>query len=194
MIYRTDTNRDEIIASDLQTEHLVTLALGLPVVDGRSELYGRSHAYYSIGHTREAALEYVNGVGDDTRRRHIAARALALAGYAVYDVRSLTDRITRRRPTVPGSDARLYRYADTCANCGNPIVGELTGILATGESISWRHRDGFAFGCGRRVDRDAAQAIPADEVDGTCSVHRAVTRWHHCESGGTIAYALVITS
>lgn len=94
-----------------------------------------------------------------------------------------------RRIPEPGSQGGRYRYADTCANCAGPITGELIGILVDGDVISWRHRDGFTFGCDRRVDRLAPEAIPASDVDAACSVHGKVTRWHRCEAGGAFVWA-----
>jgi hypothetical protein len=92
-----------------------------------------------------------------------------------------------RRTPDPGSACRLFRYSDNCANCGEPITGELIGVLADGYAYSWRHKDRFGFGCGGRgADRRAPQAIPADEAEAECSVHRKVSRWHDCEAGGTV--------
>jgi hypothetical protein len=96
-----------------------------------------------------------------------------------------------RRMPVPGSEGWQYRYADTCANCDQAIVGEFTGVLACGEVISWRHKRGFTFGCSGRVDRAAMQAIPADEADSWCPVHRKVTRWHKCEQGEPLALVTI---
>jgi hypothetical protein len=64
-----------------------------------------------------------------------------------------------------------------CANCRKPIRGELTGNTGF---YSWRHADGdFAtFGCDRRVDRFAPQAIPASEATAWCPVHKHVTGYH----------------
>ena len=96
------------------------------------------------------------------------------------------ERIHARRTPDPDSEARLFRYSDTCANCSEPITGELIGVLADGDAYSWRHAHGFTFRCGGRVDRLAPQAIPADEAEAECSVHRKVSRWHDCEAGGTV--------
>lgn len=186
-VYRSGNMRDAIIASEVATEQLVTLALTLPTAGG-SELWGRSHAWYAIAHTQPDAQVFMGTVSAETERRRIAAHALALAGYAPRDVRALAVRMTARRVPEPGPGR--YRYADTCANCGEVITGELIGILADGESISWRHRHGFAFGCGGRVDRLASEAIPAGDVDGECSIHGKITRYHRCEAGGLVRYHL----
>ncbi len=91
-----------------------------------------------------------------------------------------------RRTPDPGTEGCLYRYSDTCANCGEPTTGELVGVLADGDAYSWRHKRGFGSCCERRVARQAPQAIPAAEVEAECTVHRKVSRWHDCEDGGTV--------
>ncbi len=77
-----------------------------------------------------------------------------------------------RRTPDPGTEGCLYRYSDTCANCGEPTTGELVGVLADGDAYSWRHKRGFGSCCERRVAE--------------CTVHRKVSRWHDCEDGGTV--------
>jgi hypothetical protein len=88
MTYRTDRTRDEIAGSDLSTEGLAELALRLPVVEGRSDLFGRSHAWYSIASTQTAAIEFALAA-TEAHRRHFAAQALARAGYELDGIRVL---------------------------------------------------------------------------------------------------------
>jgi hypothetical protein len=76
---------------------------------------------------------------------------------------------------MPGFDRE-----STCANCGQPIRGEVTGHLSDGPLVDWRHARSFTHGCGGRVDRHAPQAIPAGEATQQCRVHGKVTRHHHC--------------
>lgn len=89
MVYRTDITADAVAASAVPTERLVELALSRPTVEGRSELYGRTHAYYSIAASLPAAVEFMGTVSGEAERRRIAARALALAGYELSDIREL---------------------------------------------------------------------------------------------------------
>jgi hypothetical protein len=95
--------------------------------------------------------------------------------------------VSSRRIPVPGTEGRRFRFPDTCVNCGLPIVAELIGVLATGDVYDWRHEDPWSPYCGGRVDRRAPQAIPGAEAEAECTVHLKVTRWHHCEDGGTVA-------
>jgi hypothetical protein len=70
----------EIYRSDMPTNRLAAAALTLGTVDGRNELFGRSHAWYSIASTQAAAIEFLMDV-TEIRRRRLAATALAKAGY-----------------------------------------------------------------------------------------------------------------
>ena len=88
MTYRTDATRKEIAGSDLATEILAGLALRVPVVEGRSDLFGRSHAWYSIASTHAAAADFM-GAATGTDRRRYAAQALARAGYELAGIRAL---------------------------------------------------------------------------------------------------------
>lgn len=100
----------------------------------------------------------------------------------------MTDRLNARRTPDPGTENCQFRYSDTCVNCGKPIVAELIGVLVTGDLYDWRHKSPWSPYCGGRVDRRAPQAIPAAEAEAECTVHRKVTRWHHCEDGGTVVF------
>lgn len=70
----------------------------------------------------------------------------------------------------------------TCVNCGEPIRGEMIGLLADGLLYDWRHDGGPGppgRGCGGN-HADAPTAIPAAEATHECPVHRGVTRYHSC--------------
>jgi hypothetical protein len=89
MVYRSDVKCEEIIGSGVATEDLVAQALSRPTVEMLSELYGRTHAFYALGHTLPAAVAFMATVTSDSERRRMAARALAMAGYEVSDLSSL---------------------------------------------------------------------------------------------------------
>jgi hypothetical protein len=80
---------EEIQTSDMPTSHLIALALTAPTIPGRSELFGRDRAYYSIASTPVATLEFLLDTSDDHDRRVFCARALALAGYSLATAREL---------------------------------------------------------------------------------------------------------
>ena len=87
--YPSDLAADAIYASGMPTSHLIGLALTVPTVPGRSELYGRSHAFYSIAQDVLSATEFVMAEQDESKRRQYAARALGSAGYQVADLYEL---------------------------------------------------------------------------------------------------------
>lgn len=73
--------------SDIATGRLVALALTLPTVDGRNELFGRSRAWYAIASTQAAAIQFA--VERPMDQREMAARALAMAGHELRHLRAL---------------------------------------------------------------------------------------------------------
>lgn len=77
-----------IYLSDVSTGRLTALALTAETVEGRSELFGRSHAFYSAGHTREAAAAFLQTVTLESEQRRIACTALAMAGIDLASIRS----------------------------------------------------------------------------------------------------------
>ena len=83
---RVSNSRDEIYVSVIPTAHLLGLALTVPTVDGKNELFGRSHAWYSIASTQVAAIEFILAQDDPLKVRHYAAEALARAGYDLADI------------------------------------------------------------------------------------------------------------
>lgn len=89
--YPSDIAADVIYASGMPTSHLIGLALTVPVNahPGRNELYGRSHAFYSIAADIVSAIEFITAEPDDSKRRRYAARALGLAGYRLADLYEL---------------------------------------------------------------------------------------------------------
>lgn len=74
---------EELLTSEVPTEHLLALALTLETVPGRSQLHGREHAFYSISHTQAAAIEFILTVADPVSRRRMAVRALSDAGWTL---------------------------------------------------------------------------------------------------------------
>jgi hypothetical protein len=83
---------DEMLLSQLENPRLLALALTLPTVPGRSELYGRSHAYYAIAASQQAAIEHVMTWAEQGGQHalHVmAARALAAAGYDLAAIKAL---------------------------------------------------------------------------------------------------------
>lgn len=77
-----DRWQQEIIDSPLRTDALLALALTLPVNEQGNELFGRSHAWYSIASSQARAIMYALSTTEPYTRQ-MAARALASAGYDV---------------------------------------------------------------------------------------------------------------
>lgn len=83
--------KDEELAihgSDMPTGRLLALALTLPTVDGRNDLFGRSHAWYAIASTQARAIEFAMEATTDYRRE-MAARALSRAGHELHHLLTL---------------------------------------------------------------------------------------------------------
>lgn len=97
--------RDEITTSDIPTGRLMALALTLPTVPGRSELFGRDHAFYAIASDQVSAIEWVFRTDPGTHRI-MAARALALAGHTLAGIRALAP------AALPDLTAAEMRAAD----------------------------------------------------------------------------------
>lgn len=74
--------------SDIATGRLIALALTLPVVKTRNDLFGRSHAWYAIAHSQARAVEFAMEATPEDQRG-MAARALALAGHELRHIRTL---------------------------------------------------------------------------------------------------------
>lgn len=81
-----ETRQEHIAASEFTTNRLMALALSLPTVPGKSELFGRDSAFYAIGADRAQAIEFMLNSPDDSVRRRMASRALAMAGYDAADI------------------------------------------------------------------------------------------------------------
>lgn len=97
---------DVICASDIPTSHLLGLALTVPVVSTRNELFGRSHAFYSIASDLITAIEFILAEPDEDKRRYYAAHALGRAGYRLAD-RSTLDPDPDQRSQSSGSPQSL---------------------------------------------------------------------------------------
>jgi hypothetical protein len=92
MVYASDVRAAELEASDMPTDKLFWLALSQPVAEFGNELYGRSHCWYSLGHTQAVAWTWLQGLRAEdpagaATRKH-AARALGLGGWDVANLAS----------------------------------------------------------------------------------------------------------
>lgn len=77
----------------------------------------------------------------------------------------------------------MSETAGTCANCGQPIRGQLIGLLCDGPLYDWYHNGGpgrRGRGCDGNCHADAPRAIPSAEATHECPVHRKVSRYHSC--------------
>jgi hypothetical protein len=87
----------EIYRSDVPTNRLAAAALTLATISGRNELFGRSHAWYSVASTQTAAAEFLMDA-TDKRRRQMSSAALAKAG---YQLSQLAGRVAHEIANIP---------------------------------------------------------------------------------------------
>ena len=86
---QNDYNRASIAESEVSTARLAELALTLHTRDFTNELWGRSHAWYAIAHTQEAAHEFLYA-HDAADQRRMASSALAMAGWSAEGIAALS--------------------------------------------------------------------------------------------------------
>jgi hypothetical protein len=98
-----DKRAQEIYDLDLPTNRLAAAALTLCTVPGRSELFGRAHAWYAVASTQAAAAEYLMDATDG-RRRRIAAASLAKAGYEAGQLALRTAAEIAHIPALPAKE------------------------------------------------------------------------------------------